>query len=115
MYVYEQLHQQKINPHCCQINHFLNFIFKGTRTDHKDETNAADSLQVQADTIALATFCHARSVLLQPQVRDNNFASENATAKGLSSVLEGSEMLFSQQDNMYLRLLENLSTIKKYF
>lgn len=48
-------------------------------------------------------------------MQDDDFTSENATAKGLSSVLEGSEMVFSQQDNMYLRLLENLSTIKKYF
>lgn len=72
-------------------------------------------MQAQADTIDLAAFCHARSVLPQPQMQDDDFTSENATAKGLSSVLEGSEMVFSQQDNMYLRLLENLSTIKKYF
>lgn len=115
VYVHEQLHQQKINPHCCQRNHFLNFIFKGTRTDQKDETNVAGSLQAQADTIASAAFCLAKSVLPQPLVQDNDFTSENTTDKGLSSVLEGSEMLFSQQDNMYLRLLENLSTIKKYF
>lgn len=68
MNVHEQLYQPKKKDGNAHKRLFKptfakgSYSFKGIRTVHKDETNVAGSLQAQADTFALAAFCHSKSV-----------------------------------------------------